>query len=79
MDQSKNANSCDYDAACPTDTCTEAALAGEVTYSVALEQDIQVLCSFTVLVIIEGTLVNGVFPIRLRTIAAIEAFLPQCL
>lgn len=50
-----------------------------VTYSVAFEQDIQVFCSFTVLVIIEGTLVNGVFTIRLWTITTIEAFLPQSL
>lgn len=48
-----------------------------MTYSVAFEQDIQVFCSFTVFVIIEGTLVNGVFTIRLWTITTIEAFLPQ--
>lgn len=50
-----------------------------MTYSIALEQDIQIFCSFTVLVIIEGALVNGVFAIWLWTIATIEAFLPQSL
>lgn len=50
-----------------------------MTYSVAFEQDIQVFCSFTVLVIIEGALVNGVFTIWLWAITTIEAFLPQSL
>lgn len=50
-----------------------------MTYSIAFEQDIQVFCSFTVLVIIEGALVNGVFTIWLWTITTIEAFLPQSL
>lgn len=50
-----------------------------MTYSIAFEQDIQVFCSFTVLVIIEGALVNGVFTIWLWTITTVEAFLPQSL
>lgn len=49
------------------------------TYSVAFEEYIQVLCGLAVLVVIEGALVDGVLAIRLGTVAAIEAFLPQSL
>lgn len=49
------------------------------TYSVAFEEHIQVLCGLAVLVVIEGALVDGVLAIRLGTVAAIEAFLPQSL
>lgn len=49
------------------------------TYSVAFEEHVQVLCGLAVLVVIEGALVDGVLAIRLRTVAAIEAFLPQSL
>lgn len=69
---------CNYNAAYTTGICRDLT-ACWVTYSVAFEQDIQVFCGFTVLVVIEGTLVNGVFTIRLWTITAIEAFLPQSL
>lgn len=53
--------------------------AGRPTYSVAFEEDVQILCGLAVLVIIERTLVDGVLAVRLWTVTTVEAFLSQSL
>lgn len=47
------------------------------THSVSFEEDIQVLVGLAVLLLAQGTLVDRVLPVRLRTVAAIKAFLSQ--
>lgn len=49
------------------------------SYSVAFEENIQVLCGLTKLVIIKRNLINRVFAVRLGTVASVEAFLSQSL
>lgn len=48
---------------------------GAATYAVALEEVVQVLAGFAVLVLRQRALVNGVFPVGFRTLATIKAFL----
>lgn len=49
------------------------------THPVAFVENIQVLCGLPKLVVIQGTLIDGVFAVGLWTVTTIEAFLSQSL
>lgn len=45
------------------------------TYTVSLEQDIQILAAFTVFILHQGALVDGVIAVGLRAVTAVKTFL----
>lgn len=45
------------------------------TYTVSLEQDIQILAAFAVFILHQGALVYGVVAVRLWAVTAVKTFL----